>query len=144
MRHVLIVDDDRAMAVALRMALEQSFGPTSASTSRVAIILRIDLAHDLETALRLVRDRPRDEPYALLLSDVSMHSFEELAFLSHAARYRFPDLHVLLVSACDENELATLAPQVEAHAWLTVSLDRLVQTVRPWLVPDRGPPRRDA
>jgi hypothetical protein len=45
-------------------------------------------------------------------------------------------------SACDENELATLAPQVEAHAWLTVSLDRLVQTVRPWLVPDRGPPRR--
>lgn len=144
MRHVLIVDDDRA--VALRMALEQSFGPTSASTSRVAIILRIDLAHDLETALRLVRDRPRDEPYALLLSDVSMHSFEELAFLSHAARYRFPDLRVLLVSARDENELATLAPQVEAHAWLSkpVSLDRLVQTVRPWLVPDRGPPRRDA
>lgn len=142
MRRILLVDD-LLTARAIRLHLQRRFGPGGTSTTDEGLVLAFDAAAELEGALRLLRQRPDAEPYHALIVDAERLTFEELAFLLHVARLRFPDVRALLLGALSDDHLAELAPQVGAHAFLPKPLDlaRIAEAVRPWIAPGGRPSR---
>jgi len=115
---IMVVDDEEAN----RLTLE-----------RILVREGYDVRHAEDG--RLALDRIRDEPPALLLTDLKMPGMDGLA-LMRAARQLVPDLEVILMTAYGTVETAVEAMKEGAYDFVTKPLRRtdLVRSVKNALV----------